>query len=545
MTRLALLDRALLLRIAAPVLVAVTLAPACSDSPPNGGAGGGGATGGAGGEGGQGGAAGQGGVAGQGGAAGQGGSGGQGGAAGQGGSGGQGGAAGQGGSGGQGGAAPECGNGIVEAGELCDGDCPTSCQDDGDACTAEALMGADTTCDAVCTIAAVTVCTSGDGCCPAGCAAPEDLDCAACDVRVPEDQPTIADAILAAPQPGVVCIGPGTYTGDLVLRPHVSLQGSGPATIVQGHLLARSLEDADPTPTFVRDLVVKAANVMVSVCPPNDPGCYPSSVVLNGGTIALEMERVTLDGNELPDNLGCANLEVYGGSLSFAFRDSTCISQRGIRFRGDYGSVNAARFDLEVVRNRFQPTTSLGWTYNPVEFLVVSGASCGAQTVPKGSVAKATIVNNEFLATHYEGIYLTPCLKMDAADAAQSEMRIVNNTFVPTPDAIGDLAYAVWYNSVSGYEPKFIYANNLYVGPWANPVRGVAPDVSAGNIATQTSPFVDIATGDVHLVAGSAAIDAADATYAPTNDRDGKPRPVDGDGDGQAKPDVGAHEYTP
>ncbi len=406
-------------------------------------------------------------------------------------------------------------------------------------------MGADATCDAACTTQPVTLCTSGDGCCPTGCAAPIDLDCVACDVRVPEDQPTIANAILAAPQPGIVCIGPGTYTGDLVLRPHVSLQGSGPATVVTGHLLARSLEDSDPTPTFVRDLVVAADRAMVSVCPFNDPGCFPSSVVLNGGTIALEMERVTLDGNASSNNLHCANLEVSGGSLSFAFRDSTCISQRGIRFRGDYGSVNAARFELEVARSRFQPTMSLGWTYDPVEFLINSGGSCGAQIVPKGSIAKATIVNNEFLATHYEGIYLTPCLKMDPLDAGQSEMRIVNNTFVPTPDATGDLAHAIWYNSVNGYEPQFVYANNLYVGPWANPIRGVAPDVSAGNIATQTSPFVDIGTGDVHLVAGSTAIDAADPAYAPTDDRDGKSRPMDGDGDGQAKPDVGAHEYTP
>lgn len=42
-----------------------------------------------------------------------------------------------------------CGNGVVESGELCDGNCPTSC-DDSDACTSDQLMGSATSCDAVC-----------------------------------------------------------------------------------------------------------------------------------------------------------------------------------------------------------------------------------------------------------------------------------------------------------------------------------------------------------------------------------------------------------
>jgi hypothetical protein len=431
-------------------------------------------------------------------------------------------------------------------GELCDGDCPSTCPDDGNACTLESLTGAAATCDAACASAPVTTCTSGDGCCPAGCAAPADLDCVTCDVRVPQDYATISDAILAAPQPGVVCIGPGTYTEDLQLRPLVSLQGAGPSTVVMGHLLARGLERPDATPTFIRDLRASSTGAVVNVCPANDPNCYPGSVVLNGGTIALEMERVTIDGDLAQDPLSCANLEVYTGSLSFAFRDSTCISQRGIRFRGDYSAMKPASFVLDVERSRFLPTQALGWTYDPVEFLVFSGNNCGAQPVPKGSVASATIVNNEFLATHYEGIYLTPCLVMDAADAAKSSMNIVNNTFVPAADVVGgDLAYAVWYNSLAGYEPTFVYANNLYVGPAANPVRGVAPDVSVSNVATQSSPVVDVAAFDLHLLPGSAPIDAANASFAPLIDREGKSRAVDGDGDGQAKPDVGALEYQP
>ncbi len=44
---------------------------------------------------------------------------------------------------------PCCGNGVVEAGESCDGDCPSGC-DDGVACTTDTLTGSAEECDAVC-----------------------------------------------------------------------------------------------------------------------------------------------------------------------------------------------------------------------------------------------------------------------------------------------------------------------------------------------------------------------------------------------------------
>jgi cysteine-rich repeat protein len=70
-----------------------------------------------------------------------------------------------------------CGDGTAEGSELCDGDCPTSC-DDGDPCTAEELIGSDTTCDAHCVVTqTITTPASGDQCCPAGANANNDSDC--------------------------------------------------------------------------------------------------------------------------------------------------------------------------------------------------------------------------------------------------------------------------------------------------------------------------------------------------------------------------------
>ena len=66
--------------------------------------------------------------------------------------------------------------------------------------------------------------------------------------------------------------------------------------------------------------------------------------------------------------------------------------------------------------------------------------------------------------------------------------------------------------------------------------------------------FVDPAHGDLHLQAGSPAIDAGTNTFSlpgttnnlvPSFDLDNNPRPVDGDGDGGATTDMGAYEFLP
>lgn len=79
---------------------------------------------------------------------------------------------------------PICGNSIVESGETCDP--PSNCGADklcgkAPACTNPVLMGEAEKCAVTCGFQPIQVCTSGDGCCPSGCARPADMDCpAAC-----------------------------------------------------------------------------------------------------------------------------------------------------------------------------------------------------------------------------------------------------------------------------------------------------------------------------------------------------------------------------
>src|SRR5437868_4469806 len=74
-------------------------------------------------------------------------------------------------------ATTKCGDGVVGAGEICDGaSCPTSC-DDSNACTIDTLSGSADTCNAVCSHVPISQCKDSDGCCPAGCNSATDNDC--------------------------------------------------------------------------------------------------------------------------------------------------------------------------------------------------------------------------------------------------------------------------------------------------------------------------------------------------------------------------------
>jgi alpha-L-arabinofuranosidase len=77
-----------------------------------------------------------------------------------------------------GGSGATCGNGVVDANETCDppGTCPATC-DDNNMCTANQTAGSAETCSVACSFNVIVICTSGDGCCPAGCSPATDPDC--------------------------------------------------------------------------------------------------------------------------------------------------------------------------------------------------------------------------------------------------------------------------------------------------------------------------------------------------------------------------------
>jgi hypothetical protein len=133
-----------------------------------------------------------------------------------------------------------------------------------------------------------------------------------------------------------------------------------------------------------------------------------------------------------------------------------------------------------------------------------------------------TIVANNTLGSG-EGVYIWP---EGAAPTVVNNIIVNNNYGIRHP-------------------PGTFYGTADYNDVWNN-ILGDYVAIDPGPHDISADPlFVDAANDNYQLSTGSPAIDAGTNVNAPAHDIDGETRPQDGDGDGDAIVDMGAHELMP
>lgn len=212
-------------------------------------------------------------------------------------------------------------------------------------------------------------------------------------------------------------------------------------------------------------------------------------------------------------------IEIKGGSYGNVVRDNVIV-------RANYPGITVYSFDPGAGRMPNVIERNLVW-HTSDNGIQVTG--------------RAIVRNNVVIDAGASGI------ASQMNQGTPSDLTVVNNTVV----GAGDRCFrANDWNGRTG----FVVANNAFYCPGGNAMRisdasgatfagnvvlGAVEGVSTGfttgaSLAADLGP--DAATARVYPPAGSALLDAGDATHAPSDDFDLRPRPFG------AGPDVGAYE---
>jgi serine protease len=325
------------------------------------------------------------------------------------------------------------------------------------------------------------------------------------DIIVPTDEPTIQAALDAAVDGQTVVVEAGTYFEHLVFPAKAVrlVSREGPRrTILDGEGVAEVVSFAYGGP--------KSA-ALVGFTIQHGYGFFGGAVDLNDASPVVEQ-------NIFYDN------EAWGGAFASAIG----------------GSFSSAL----VRRNLF------------VENFCVEQFGMGTASFRGDS--EPVIADNYFIGNDCPGVGITIY--------GPSVVRVFNNTFVD--NRVGIQIYAdIWPNAGQQYRNNLIAGGGI--GLAVDAVNGAVPDefpgwshnlVSDNAVDYQGAPdwtgqggniwddprFVAPLEGDYRLAADSPAIDGGDLASSPPTgeDFDGDDRMLDGDGDGEARVDIGADEFS-
>lgn len=234
--------------------------------------------------------------------------------------------------------------------------------------------------------------------------------------------------------------------------------------------------------------------------------------------IYLHVSARVLIKNNIIKNAGGYGLHIFDqnktGPMSQMVIDGNLIyhsvSRAGIRL----GCQNSCLADDVVIMNNI--------IYDNAYAGIVVGGGVGANDV---RILNNTVWGNDRNNDNHGQIYL------DNDNGAFKNIQVKNNILSQGSAPIDRSI------TVNVPEETFVISNNLY-DPSENTINCDDTDPLVGD------PLFVSAGTDFHLRSTSPAIDAGLTSPEVTSDFDNNPRPMDGDKDGNAKPDIGSFEYS-
>ena len=254
-----------------------------------------------------------------------------------------------------------------------------------------------------------------------------------------------------------------------------------------------------------------------------------------GGAIYVEQSQPLIQSNRILHNAAEAGAGIFINSCCSA--GQPLVQGNWLFYNATYGAGRENVGGALAIANQAQ-------VYVDGNVLRQNSAARGGGIYIASSAPRIT--NNVFVANGRAEVWVEEAFP-----------HVINNSLLGagSPETVGiellGASHARLVNNIiafAGYGVRgdgVAVADILHNDVWMSMVANYE-GVEAGPTNVSVEPQLrDPTSGDYHLQAGSALIDAGTTAEAPSTDLDGEARPVDGDGDGIAEADIGADEYYP
>jgi parallel beta-helix repeat protein len=392
-------------------------------------------------------------------------------------------------------------------------------------------------------------------------------------IHVPADQPTIQAGINTAQNGDTVLVAPGTYFENINFAGKaitVKSANGYKVTIIDGGFASNvvTFDSGEGLGSVLQGFTIQ----------------HGFNRFADGGGILMSSASPTIKGNIVTNNNACSFGAGIAVNFSSALVQSNIVSNNTSFNNCELSAAGISVFgagSAEIIGNLIENNTAASGNGGGMQ-LWDAGTPTLKNNVIRGNLATELAPYTQgggiFIVNDSDALIVQNLIYNNTAGQGSGISLIVpfgsvgpllvNNTIIGNSSSLqGSAVYA------SGFDNQAQFFNNVMIGPnGANAVFceayvGVSPPTFTNNdafspngsglqgtCAAQSNTNGNISVNprfvgktNFQLKAGSAAIDAGDnsAPDLPTLDLSGKPRIVDGDGDGDAIIDMGAYEYQP